>query len=362
MTKQVFCFLLFIISNLAGITGLAQTDSLKKNLTLSVGIEPYYGHAFNKKDRAIFTMGPNYHISDAFNINLAYIELKYESTKVRGKFTPGFGSYMDVNYSNEFGLFKNIIEASAGYLIDQKHGIWLDVGILPSPFTNETAFARDHIMLTRSVCAENSPYYITGARLSYKLNSRATLYGYLINGWQNIRDFNTQKAGTFQFEYKKDDKLIVNWNVFLGYEGSFQNPADQERLFSDAYIIYKGSKKLSYTACILGGRQYRSQNNKADFFSGNLAVNYQLFKPLSISGRIERMSDVNKAITNQNFIGNDRGKISNSFSLGLNYQPQKEVLYRLECRRFFGINKLFSDDYNEPTEIIWVVAAANFLF
>jgi hypothetical protein len=362
MVKQISFFIVFITSTLIDFSCFGQTDSLKKNLAISVGIEPYYGHAFNKKESAIFTMGPNYHVSNAFSVNLAYIELKYQSEKVRGKLIPGFGNYMDANYSNEFGLFKNIIEASAGYLVNQQHGIWLDVGILPSPFTNETAFGRDHIMLTRSVCAENSPYYITGARLSYKLNNRATLYGYLINGWQNIRDFNSQKAGTLQFEYKKDDKLIVNWNVFLGYEGSFQNPADQERLFSDAYIIYKGSKKLSYTACILGGRQYRSQNNKADFFSGNLAVNYQLFKPLSVSGRIERMSDVRKAITNQNILGSERGKISNSFSLGLNYQPQKEVLYRLECRRFFGINRLFDERSSEPTEITWVVAAANFLF
>lgn len=362
MPKQIFAIIFFISSYLVFQPIFAQSDSLKKNLTFSVGIEPYYGHAFQNNGAAIRANGVNYNVPDAFSINLAYLELKYQSNKVRGKLILGFGSYMDANYSSEFGLFKNLIEASVGYQLNEKYGLWLDIGILPSPFTNETAFARDHIMLTRSVCAENAPYFITGARLAWKVSERITLYGYLLNGWQNIQETNTQKAGTLQFEYKKGDQLTVNWNVYAGYEGNVLAPTDQERLFSDAYIIFKGTKRLSYTACIMGGRQFRTQNNKADFFSGNIAVNYQLFRPLSMSGRIERMSDINKAITNQNFASTTRGKISNSASIGLNYQPQKEVLYRIECRRFFGINKLYNEDVNEPSNIIWVVAAANFLF
>jgi hypothetical protein len=362
MPKQIFAIIFFISSYLVIHSSFAQSDSLKKNLSFSVGIEPYYGHAFQKNKDAIRFGGVNYNVTDAFNINLAYLELKYQSNKVRGKLIPGFGSYMDANYSSEFGLLKNLVEASVGYQLNEKHGIWLDVGILPSPFTNETAFARDHIMLTRSFCAENAPYYITGARLAWKASERITFYGYLLNGWQNIRETNTQKAGTLQFEYKKGDQITINWNVYAGYEGNDFAETDQERLFSDAYIIYKGPKRWSYTACIMGGRQYRMQNNNADFFSGNIAVNYQLIKPLSISGRIERISDVNKAISNQNFGSTSRGKISNSVSLGFNYQPQKEVLYRIECRRLFGMNKLYNDNRNEPDNLTWVVAAANFLF
>lgn len=362
MPKQIFSFILLISSYLVNLQTFAQTDSLKKNLSISFGIEPYYSFAFDKNEQSIQAMGPTFNLTNAVSINLAHIEFKYNSTKVRGKFIPGFGSYMDANYANETGLFKNIIEASVGYLINEKHGIWLDVGVLPSPFTNETAFSRDHIMLTRSLCAENAPYYVTGARLAWKASERITLYGYMLNGWQNIIETNPQKAGTLQFEYKKGDQITVNWNVYAGYEGNPSASTDQERLFSDAYIVYKGSNRLSYSICMMGGRQFRSHNNKADFFAGNVAVNYQLIKQLSLSSRVERISDINKAITNQNNLGNTRGRITNSTSIGVNYQPQKEILFRVECKRYFGINKVFDDNIKEPSQITWLVGSANFLF
>ena len=116
----------------------------------------------------------------------AYLSLKYTADRVRATFTPGFGTYMNANYADERQTLENIVEAYVGIRLFKDKNIWLDGGVFSSPYTNETVYSFDQLTYTRSLGAENTPYYLTGAKLTVPLGPLWTIYLYLLNGWIRI--------------------------------------------------------------------------------------------------------------------------------------------------------------------------------
>lgn len=80
------------------------------------------------------------------NINLAYISVKHSSPRIRAKFVPCFGSYINANYALEQGTLRNVVEGNIGIKLFKNREIWLDVGVLGSPYTNESAISKDHLI------------------------------------------------------------------------------------------------------------------------------------------------------------------------------------------------------------------------
>lgn len=89
-------------------------------------------------------------------------------------------------------MLKHVYEAYAGFRPFAK--AWLDLGIFGSHIGFESAISKDNRTLTRSIMADNSPYYESGARLTYEVDPKLTLTGLVLNGWQNIRETNQSKA------------------------------------------------------------------------------------------------------------------------------------------------------------------------
>src|SRR5262249_5192558 len=118
-----------------------------------------------------------------FSVNLALVDVKFSGERFRGRFAPAVGTYMEDNYAAEPQGFRNIFEASGGVRLCKRYDLWLDAGVLGSPYGYEGAISKEQISYTRSFSAENSPYYVTGARLTAALGSRASLALFAINGW-----------------------------------------------------------------------------------------------------------------------------------------------------------------------------------
>ena len=92
------------------------------------------------------------------------------------------------------------------------------MGIFSSHLGFESALSKDNWTLTRSLNAENSPYYETGARLTYEVGPKLTLTGLVLNGWQNIRETNQAKALGTQLQWKPTAKVLINSSTFYGNE------------------------------------------------------------------------------------------------------------------------------------------------
>ena len=318
--------------------GVFCQDTAKEKPKITVGgyVDAYVGyHSVEPTDKAVpFFVSSARH--NEFNINLAYVTVSYEAERIRGRLTPAIGTYMAANYAAEPPNFRHFQEASAGVRLWAKRNIWLDVGLIGSPFTNETCISKDHLLYSRSLAPEYVPYYLTGAKLTLPLSSKLNLYLYLLNGWQNIVETNDNKALATQLEYRPTAKTLFNWNTYIGNEQSIVTPENRMRYFTDLYTTYNTDGKLSVTACIYAGVQQRQTNQtQTDHLWGqaNVAMRYRLSVVAAVAGRVEYYYDPDKVQIQTNSLL--KGFNGGSFSLGYTHKITENALFRVENRTFF---------------------------
>src|SRR4028119_161588 len=121
MHKKSLLLLLSISFSFLGFAQLPKdtiymVGKIEETSKVTVGgyIDTYYGYDFSRppsKDRPYF-VSSNRH--NEFSINLAFIDLKFTSKRVRVTFRPGIGSYMGANYVAESPIFRNVYEANIG--------------------------------------------------------------------------------------------------------------------------------------------------------------------------------------------------------------------------------------------------------
>lgn len=181
--------ILLTILSFPCIMTMAQDTTINKQaspLTISGYAEAYYGYDLNKpadNNRHGFLYSHNRH--NEFTINLAFLKASYTTERLRANLTIATGTYMNANYAAEPGVLKNVFEGNIGYKISKSKNLWFDIGILPSHIGFESAISKDCWTWTRSLVAENSPYFESGATLSYTTdNGKFTISALALNGWQ----------------------------------------------------------------------------------------------------------------------------------------------------------------------------------
>jgi len=331
----------------------------KASLTIGGYIDSYWAYNFNQPRDQLLPYFVNSAVHNELNINLSFIDIRYNTEKFRLALTPGFGSYIDANYTTEKGIAKHLVEARIGFNVLKKKGIWVDLGVFNSPYTNESAISRDHLMYTRSFAPEYVPYYIAGGKLSIPVNSKLNLYLYLLNGWQQITDLNKNKSLGTQLEWKHTDKGILTWNTYAGNEQSVLSPDHRMRYFTDIYYIYNTEGKFSFTTCAYVGLQERrdnlNQKTMSSWWQANLIGRYRMTKCISLSGRVEYFDDpsgvqIKSLESKQGF---------NSFSTGLclNLALSEHALFRMEGRYFFSRKEVYLNRDNAPAhQMNWFVS------
>lgn len=318
-------------------------------------VDIYYGYDFNEpagSDRQ-YAVSSSRH--NEVNINLAYADLRYQNDHVRARFTPGFGTYMNANYNNEKGTLRNLIEANVGVRLSSKREIWVDAGVLGSPFTNETAISKDHFMYLRSLAPEYVPYYLSGVRLTCPFGPKLTTYFYLINGWQQISDENTPLSFASQIEYKPNQKVLLNWDTYVGNEKTHLRPIQGNRYFSDVYAIINPEGRLSTTICLYGGIQEIKDTvlNKSTYqtwWQGNIIGRLKLNAKSNIAARVEYFEDSKGVVSEVPVVGVNG---LNTYSVGLCYNKKitENALFRMEGRHFFSDHNVFINSHNTPTNV-----------
>jgi hypothetical protein len=141
----------------------------------------------------------------------------YATEKVRANFALMTGSYANANLAAEPEVLKNIFEANAGVKISSKKNVWIDAGIFASHIGFESAIGRDCWTLTRSMLADNSPYYESGVKFSYTSdNGEWFVSGLFLNGWQRIQrvEANNTPAVGHQLTWKTRFKNYTQQQFF----------------------------------------------------------------------------------------------------------------------------------------------------
>ncbi|MDR6301540.1 porin [Mesonia maritima] len=317
-------------------------DKAQPQVSMLLFVDTYYIYDFNNAQtdyRQDFLFNHNRH--NETNLNLGLLKLAVEQEKYRVNLGLQVGTYAIDNYSAENETARLIHEANVGIALDENEKIWLDAGILPSHIGFESAISINNPSLTRSLAAENSPYFLTGFRLSYKINEHWDFAALLVNGWQRIQKVkgNSIPSGGTQLNYHKND-FSFNWSTFVGSE--FPNEERKMRYFNDFFVTQKFGE-LSLTAGFdIGWQQIEKNSKHYDYwYTPTLIGHYQFTSEFATALRFEYYNDENGVIINPSQNG------FNTFGTSLNfdYQPFSNLYLRTEARYFKG-----NDDYFNAKE------------
>ncbi len=336
--------ILAAIALLSGLSAVAQDTTLTKTkpLTMTGYIEPYYSYDFNKpidNNRPSFIYSHNRH--NEFNVNLAFIKGSYNANRVRGNLAIGVGTYMNANYAAEAGVLKNIYEANAGVQLSRNANIWLDLGILPSHIGFESAIGKDCWTLTRSLVADNSPYFESGARLSYTSNNgKVSLAALALNGWQRITRVsgNSLMSWGSQIYLKPTEKLTFNYSTFFGTDKP--DSARLWRIYHNLYAIFQFNDKIGLTAGFDIGTEQKtkSSSDKNTWYSPVGIIRFTSNSNWAVAFRGEYFNDENGVII---ATGTANGFMTSGFSLNVDRSFGDHFLWRIEFRTFKSKDEIF---------------------
>lgn len=325
------------------LTGFSQNDSAKNSFSFSGYIETYYSYDFaNPKDhnRPGFVYSHNRH--NEVNLNVGIIQVAYSTDRVRANFGLMAGTYANANLASEPGVLKNIWEANAGVIISKTKNLWVDAGIFPSHIGFESAIGKDCWNVTRSILADNSPYFESGVKVSYtSKNEKWFLSGLILNGWQRIQRVNGNNTPALghQLTFKPNSKISLNSSSFVGSDTP--DSSRQMRYFHNFYGQIQLAEKLGMILGFDIGMQQKTKNSNDynTWYSPVLIMKYTPNEKIHFAARGEYFSDANGVIIS---LGTINGFQTYGYSLNLDYQITSDAVWRMEARGFASKDKIFT--------------------
>ena len=323
----------------------AQSDTSALKWSISGYAEPYFGYDLNQpqnSERPGFIYSHNRH--NEFNINLAYIKAAVNTDRTRANLALMAGTYANANLASEPGTLRNVLEANAGVKLSKKHNVWIDAGIFGSHIGFESAIGKDCWTLTRSLLAENSPYYEAGAKLTYtSKNEKWMLSALALNGWQRIQRVpgNSLISGGWQIQYKPNARITLNSSGFVGTDKP--DAARLIRVFHNFYGIFQLNNAFGLTLGLdTGWEENPVPTENANFwFSPILIARYALNDRIAIAARAELYDDANGVIIATE---TPNGFQTLGFSANLDVNIHKNALWRIEGRFLNSQDDIFVRD------------------
>ena len=308
-------------------------------------LETYFGFDFNKptdNNRPGFIYSHNRH--NEMNLNLGFIKGNYENGRIRANLAVMAGTYANANLAAEPGVLKNIFEANAGVKLSKTTNLWLDAGVFSSHIGFESAISKDCWVLTRNISSENTPYYESGAKITYGTNDgKFTAVGLYLNGWQRItrQNGNSQPAGGLQLTWKPTARITVNYSNYLGTEGA--DSVRIQRMYHNVYGVFQLTDKFGLTLGFDYGSQDKAKvsNKKKEVLSSVAIAQYKITQNWAVAGRVEYFEDKNGVFIST---GTPNGFKTTGYSLNLDYAPITNAVIRLEGKVYDSKDKVFTRD------------------
>lgn len=323
----------------------AQTDSVwlqKPVMTITGFVDAFYVYDTNKPlgNRQDFFFNHNRH--NEFNINNAVLFIGLNHRKYRLNLALHAGTYPQDNYAHEPIMLRALHEANVGISLNKKNTLWMDAGIFTSHIGFESALSIDNPTLTRSFVAENSPYYLSGTKLTYTPNKRWEFTAVLSNGWQRIQrvEGNSMPSGGTQIVFQPSDKFLLNWSTFATTE--FPDSFRRLRFFNNLYTKFKVGKKVSVVSGFdFGIEQISFQSARYnEWFAAVIIARYDYNSKLGFAMRGEYFQDEHGII--MSIQPNASEFITSAVSANADFRPSSNVALRFEVRYLSSSEEVLS--------------------
>ncbi|MEC5165431.1 hypothetical protein RCH18_001159 [Flavobacterium sp. PL11] len=337
----------------------SQEEKSTNPLTISGYAETYFQYDANNPDNNsrpgfIYSHNRNNEVS----LNLGFVKANYETENVRANLAIAAGSYMNANYAVEPGVLKNIYEANVSFKVAKNHNLWLTAGIMPSHIGYESAVGADCFTLTRSIMAENSPYFEAGAKITYiSPSGQWELTGLYLNGWQRIQkvDGNTTPSFGHQIVYRPSSNFSINSSSFLGNDKA--DNVRQKRYFHDLYFDYDITTKVKVLAGFdIGWEQDAPQSDDYNKWYGtSIMAQLMATDKLNFAVRGEYYQDKKGVIISS---GNPNGFETYGFSLNADYKITSNLMWRTEIKNYSSKDDIFAKNTAEVSNNSFSIVTA----
>ena len=321
----------------------AQNDTLNK-VTFSGYGEVYYSYDFSnpanhEKPNFIY----NHKRHNEINTNLILVKANYSDQGLRANLGVMAGNYAQYNLSAEPNWAQFIYEANIGIKLSNKRNLWLDAGILPSHIGFESAIGADCWTPTRSIAAENSPYFETGLKIGYTNRKENLQLAFLIlNGWQRIKkpDYIQSPSTGFQLNYRASDKLTLNYSNFIGTDKA--DSLNSIRTFHNVYLQYLPTSQVSVLLGFDMGSDKYNMKEYGIWYTPVLILRYSINDKSSIAMRGEYYMDKRQVLIATNSIN---GFQVSGVSANVDHKINRNAIFRIEGKMYSSKDRLFGNAF-----------------
>src|SRR5580698_3648772 len=185
--------------------------------------------------------------------------------------------------------YRYLTEMYAGYHINYKHGLNIQVGDFLSFIGLFSYYSFDNWTYQPSYVSSNTPWFFTGMRAQFFPTNKLKFEPWLINGWQSYAKYNGREAVGGQILWRPTENLDFVWNTYALGRDTLGNPyrSRYHADWSQEVKYYENPKKLmnrmAFTAtedfgCETGGGvvcTHGNQNGRppAQNFAGVMVYN-----------------------------------------------------------------------------------------
>ena len=296
-------------------------------VTFSGAVSTYYSMSINNppSQEQKFTTQPRRDRTIA--VDLAVLTATWQTSHVRIRTAFQAGTWTEANYVGDDYGWRYIREVSAAFTIDSTWS--LDAGISPSNIGHESSINAENMLLSRSLIADFTPYYLASAGATFHPSDDVLAALYVSNGWQKIVDNNRSLSLGSKFEYSFAPDSKISWNTYWGNDEDDDSTA-RHRIHNNFWFDHQLTDRLRMVLMadlgLLGRRSGEGMDAAA---YGGIKLGYRLSRLFRIGGRVEYMHDPHNVLV----------VIANPFetfagSLGLDVFPVDDIMVRFEGRGF----------------------------
>ena len=344
--------ILIIISLLSLGNTFAQDEP---EVNFNFAVESYYLYDFNQpenKELPSFLYSHNRHNEIA--INELVLKGSYDAENIRAAGSLIFGDYQRRNYSAEPMAFQYLFEARVGYM--PADDFWIDAGIFPSHIGLESTLNYENWTLSHSIIAHNSPFYEAGAKATYTTDQ--WLFSFLVlNGWQVIRDNNSNKGIGTQIQFKPTQNILLNSSTYFGEGYNLADSLSADRIFHNFYCVVDWSSNLSSAISFDNGwQEIMSDDNFHTWWGTSFVTKYIISSFVSLAGRIEYYNDPDNIIIS----ASDEFKTV-GYSLNVDYKPVDKILLRIEGKLFNSSENIYEKNDRFKNSAAILILSGSFM-
>jgi len=193
-------------------------------------LEGYYGWNANRPPAGNNAFRAYDVKTDSFALQQAAVVLDAPPSVAEGR---RYGLRVDLQFGEAVGtlqgnpaneprpdLYRNVWQAYGTYVLPVGRGLTMDFGKFASPLGIETNYAKDDDHFTRALLYDFLPFYHEGARFSYAVNDRVTVYYMVTNGAQQTEDFNSSVANHGMVVAKLSPRVLLTASAYESPEPS----------------------------------------------------------------------------------------------------------------------------------------------